>query len=194
MRRLILALIGLAASAIALYLALRSVDLAAIGDAIAAASSAPLLGAVLLVFVTMWLRSWRWQRLLPVAPPVRRILPVLLVGYLGNAVLPARLGEAIRSYLLARREGLSSAGVFGTAILERIVDLATLALMAFLATWAIDAPAWLTQLTGVAAALALSVVAVLVFVGMGPLLRLLHRVVGPVPGEVGNRLLGPLER
>lgn len=194
MRRLVLALVGLAASAVALYLAVRSVDLAATVGAIAAASLAPLLAAVVLLFVSMVLRSWRWQRLLPVAPPVRRILPVLLVGYLGNAVLPARLGEPIRSYLLARREGLSSAGVFGTSILERIVDLATLALMAFVATLAIGAPSWLTQLTGAAAGVAWAVLAVLVFVGMGPLLRLLHRLVGPAPDGAVGRLLGPLER
>jgi glycosyltransferase 2 family protein len=65
--------------------------------------------------------------------PVRRIVPVLLIGYLGNAVLPARLGEPIRAHLLARREGLSSALVFGTAVLERIIDLATLAIIAFAA-------------------------------------------------------------
>ena len=194
MRRLFLVAIGLAASAVALYLAVRSVDLDATLDTIAAARLAPLLAALVLLFFSMVLRSWRWQRLLPVSPPVRRILPVLLVGYLGNAVLPVRLGEPIRSYLLARREGLSSAGVFGTSILERIVDLATLALMAFLATLAIGAPMWLTQLTGAAGAVALAILVVLVFVGIGPLLRLLHRFVGPEPGGVIGRLLGPLER
>jgi glycosyltransferase 2 family protein len=193
-RRLILATVGLVASGVALYLVLRSVDLEATVQILVAASPLPLVAALVPLFGSMVLRSWRWQRLLPGPPSLLRILPVLLVGYLGNAVLPARLGEPIRAYLLARRESLSSAAVFGTVILERVLDLATLALMAFVATLLIAAPSWLTQLTAVAAALAISVVALLVFVGISPLVRLIHRLVGPEPGAIVGRLLGPLER
>lgn len=52
---------------------------------------------------------------------------MLLIGYLGNAILPARLGEAVRAALLARRERISATETLGSVILERIIDTVTLA-------------------------------------------------------------------
>lgn len=194
MRRLALTAVGFAASAGALYFVARSVDLGAVAQAIGGAQPGPLVPALALVAVGIGLRSWRWQRLLPGGAErvaVRRIVPVLLVGYLGNSVLPARLGEPIRAYLLARRERLSPAEVFGTAVLERIVDLATLAIMAFIAALALGAPAWVIQLVGIAALGGAAVVVVLAGIGLSPVVSRLHRLLGPRRGE---RVIGPLER
>ena len=51
----------------------------------------------------------RWQRLVAPIGHVRypAMLAYLLVGYLANNVLPARLGELVRSHYLGDREGLS---------------------------------------------------------------------------------------
>jgi glycosyltransferase 2 family protein len=49
---------------------------------------------------------------------------------------PARAGEVIRPYLLARREGLSATAAFATILVERILDLvAVLVLMAAFLIW-----------------------------------------------------------
>src|SRR6478672_7910053 len=144
MRRIALTIIGLLISLVAIYLVLRSVDVHQTVETLSRAQVIPVLAALPLIAAGIALRSLRWQRLLArdAFVPVLRIVPVLLIGYLGNAVLPARLGEPIRSYVLARREGLSSARVFGTALLERIVDLATLALIAFVVALTLPVPAW----------------------------------------------------
>jgi len=126
--------------------------------------------------------------------PVLRVIPVLLIGYLGNAVLPARLGEPIRAYLLARREGLSSFEILGTALLERIVDVASLALMAFIAAWSLAAPAWVIQLTGAAAIGASTIVVLLIFVGVEPPIRLARRVISAIGWGAAERFLAILER
>jgi hypothetical protein len=99
-----------------------------------------------------------------------------LIGYLANAVLPARLGEPIRAYLLARREGLHAFEVLGTALLERILDVAVLAMMAFLASLAVGAPSWVVQLTAVAAAGGFLIIGVLTLGGLWPMLRFVHRM------------------
>ena len=72
------------------------------------------------------LRAVRWQRLVA---PIRsiRLLPMLaylLVGYLANNILPARLGELVRSHYLGDREGISRASALGTVVVERVVDTA----------------------------------------------------------------------
>jgi uncharacterized protein (TIRG00374 family) len=59
-----------------------------------------------------------------------------VIGFAASAVLPARAGEVIRPYLLARREGLSATAAFATIIVERILDLvAVLLLMAAFLIW-----------------------------------------------------------
>ena len=44
------------------------------------------------------------------------------IGYLANNVLPARLGELVRSHALGEGEGISRTTVLGTVVVERIVD------------------------------------------------------------------------
>ena len=51
------------------------------------------------------------------------MLGYLLVGYVANNVLPARLGELVRSHYLGDREGISRASALGTVVVERVVDL-----------------------------------------------------------------------
>ena len=59
------------------------------------------------------------------------VLRTTVIGFGASAVLPARAGEVIRPYLLARQEGLSATAAFATIIVERILDLvAVLVLLA----------------------------------------------------------------
>jgi len=145
-----------------------------------------LLACLAVIATQVVLRSLRWRLLLPAPPsgghiPVTRIVPVLLVGYLGNAVLPARLGEPIRAYLIARREDLQAAEAFGSVVLERVVDTATLAVVAFVAALAVNAPSWISQATGLAAAAGIAVTAALVVIGPTPMVLLLRRIVAHLP-------------
>jgi uncharacterized protein (TIRG00374 family) len=50
----------------------------------------------------------------------------MLVGYLANNVLPARLGELVRSHYLGDREGISRSATLGTVVVERVVDTVVL--------------------------------------------------------------------
>lgn len=121
------ALVGIAISVVAGFLALRSVDPARVG-AVLAAAALPWLGVMLgCNLVDIALRGRRWQRLLaPVAPVrYRAMLGYLLIGYLANNLLPARLGELVRSHVLGDREGLSRTTVFGTIVIERAIDTTT---------------------------------------------------------------------
>jgi uncharacterized protein (TIRG00374 family) len=78
------------------------------------------------------IRALRWRGLL--APVARLALPTvgasLLVGYLANNVLPARLGELVRSHHLGDRTGVSRASILGTVVVERIVDTGVLVAIA----------------------------------------------------------------
>jgi uncharacterized protein (TIRG00374 family) len=57
----------------------------------------------------------------------------LLIGYLANNVLPARLGELVRCHYLGDREGISRATDLGTVVVERVVDVAVVVAIAAVA-------------------------------------------------------------
>ena len=83
--------------------------------------------ALLVVFVAVdiLLRAVRWRVLLaPIArgPVQATSSRSLLVGYLANNILPARLGEIVRSHDLGERTGLSRSTILGTIVVERVVD------------------------------------------------------------------------
>jgi uncharacterized protein (TIRG00374 family) len=190
-------LVGLLVSLAALWLVLHSVDLGACATVLSHADPVPLAACLAIIAVQVVLRSVRWRLLLPPPPSggrtgLMRIVPVLLVGYLGNAVLPARLGEPIRAYLVARREELDAVEAFGSVVLERVVDTATLAVMAFVAAVAVNAAGWIVQATGIAAFVASTFTGALVIVGPGRLVRLTRLAVAHLP--VADRLEPILRR
>jgi glycosyltransferase 2 family protein len=182
-RRIRLGAIGLVISAASILVLATNVDLAATMRILAAADPGWLVLTLLMVPTQILLRALRWRLLLPrrpdgERPAVMRVAPVLLVGYLGNLVLPARLGELVRTYLVARREELRVSAVLGSVLLERVLDLASLALVAFVAALAAGAPSWMVQGLGIVAAIGVGSLLVLVGLGLPRVVRLLARLTG----------------
>ncbi len=88
-----------------------------------------LAGAVALYFVAAAVRGERWQRLLEHngARPARADATALvLVGYMGNNVLPARAGDALRAVLMPPRARTDTRTVVGTLLAERLCDVVVL--------------------------------------------------------------------
>jgi uncharacterized protein (TIRG00374 family) len=98
-----------------------------------------LLPATAFTFASYFLRAVRWQLLLaPVKKcPIMSLYPVTIIGYMANNILPARLGELVRAFLLAEREGIPKGTSLASLVLDRILDgfsvlvivLATMALL-----------------------------------------------------------------
>ena len=176
-RRAIPVVMGIGISALALSIVVRSVDVAAVGAALGSANLAPIIAIMGVVAVQLAIRAVRWSVLIPVRPPIpaRRLVPPLLIGYLGNAVLPARLGEPMRAVIVSRRERVEMANALGSVLVERAVDVATLAPVAFVASLVVRAPAWIQQGLGVATAVGLCLLLLLVTIGVHPLITLVDR-------------------
>jgi hypothetical protein len=119
------AVVGFAISAVAIALVVGSVDVAATAEVLAGAQPGWLAVAAGFLIVDVLIRAVRWQRLLLPVVSVRfgHVLAYLLVGYLANNVLPARLGELVRAHYLGDREGISRATALGTIVVERVVDV-----------------------------------------------------------------------
>jgi uncharacterized protein (TIRG00374 family) len=129
------AVIGLVVSVLALAFIARQVDLARTFDILSRASLGWIGVMLLFQAADVVLRALRWQRLVEPIHHVR-FLPItgyLLIGYLANNVLPARLGELVRCHYLGDREGISRTTTLGTVVVERVVDTAVVVVIASLA-------------------------------------------------------------
>ncbi len=107
------------------WLALRGVDLAEVRRAIAEADWLVLLGISVPAYgLTIWARAVRWRHLTdPIKPmPLAALARAMAVGFMANNVFPARMGEVVRCWVLARETKVSAAAVFGTVVLERVLD------------------------------------------------------------------------
>ena len=106
---------------------LRNADMAAVWAETRRARPALLAAALIVTLVTYALRSLRWQYLLAPLGHTRfaTAFRTTVIGFAATFLLPARAGEVIRPYLLARREGLPATAAFATIILERLLDLVT---------------------------------------------------------------------
>ena len=127
--------LGGAVSVGLLLLLLYQVDLSDLKDSLKDANYFLLAPSIAVYFVAVLFRAIRWQFLL--APlgviPVRRLYPVVIIGYMANNLLPVRLGELVRSYHLAHRENLKTSSALATIAVERVYDGITLLAFAVLA-------------------------------------------------------------
>ena len=120
-----------------LWLALRNVDFGALGATLRTANYWYLLPLGAVALGSHALRAWRWQMLLDALPETsesatprvgfRTAFYSVMIGYMVNYAAP-RLGEVARTANLAAQTKLPFSGVLGTVVVERIVDVLTLAL------------------------------------------------------------------
>ena len=114
-----------------LAFAFRHTDFAGVWAETRRADGGLLALAVVVTGLTYAMRAWRWQSLLAPIGPTRFVnaFTTTVIGFAASALLPARAGEVLRPYLLARRERLNPASAFATIVLERLLDLATVLLL-----------------------------------------------------------------
>ncbi len=179
-------------SAVLLWLALRGQDLSKTMSVLRTAEYRYVFPALVLYFSGVWVRSVRWRWLLsPMGRyRARSLFPVVVIGYMANDVLPARMGEVVRVYVLSQRERLPKASALGTVVVERLLDAITMLLLLAVA-------ALLVPLSGAVERVAL-VAALALGVGLVPLLMLVlapdltYRHVAPwlarLPTRLTNRL------
>ena len=120
--------LGVAFSAVFLYLALQGLDLAVVWYHMRTARYGWLLPGVAIYFFGVWARTWRWHYMLRAIKsiPLVRLFPVVCIGYMGNNIFPARIGELLRAYVLRQTEDVPISSSLATILVERIFDGVTM--------------------------------------------------------------------
>lgn len=162
--------IGVLISALFLYIALRDIAFHQFLFALRRADVMPVVGAFFLMLVIYLLRTARWQAIIRSSTEIslRHTFNILMIGFFGNNVLPARAGEFIRAILLRRQIQVTKSFALGTIVVERVTDVAALVGLLLLALYRIP-PQNLPAVTTEVRAVALGVLALFV-AGMAVLL------------------------
>lgn len=154
--------IGLAVSVLALAIALWGVKPARFMEVVSSANYVLMIPAGALVLLGLGARARSWHILLGGSVPYRRAFDALNEGYLLNSVLPLRLGEVGRAFLVSRGSTVDIGRAIATVVLERLIDaVVSLACLALSLPFVIGVP-WARDIaSGVAVILALALVGVL---------------------------------
>ncbi len=181
-------LIGLAITAVTLWFALRGVSFATLARDIARANLAVLLiPSIPAYLATIYVRALRWRHLTLAVARIERgaVFRATSVGFMVNNVFPLRIGEVVRAWYLGRESGVSSAAIFGTVIVERLIDAAVVLSLAALVLGSRGAAATGLDLRAVLPPLAALVAVPVVFI-------VALRVAPEQTVALGTRISGPV--
>ncbi len=140
--------VGAGFSAFFLAIALRGLHLGDLWRILQTAHYRWIVPGVLVYFLAVWARVWRWHYLLRRIKhiPLRAMWPAVVIGYMGNNVYPFRAGEVIRAYVLKRKEGVSVSASLATVLVERIFDGLVMLIFVLAALPTVPTlPLWLKQ-------------------------------------------------
>ncbi|MEI8132378.1 MAG: lysylphosphatidylglycerol synthase transmembrane domain-containing protein [Leptolinea sp.] len=115
---------GLVISILFLYLALRGLNFGQVWQSLQTANYWWLIPGVLVYFMGVWVRAWRWHYLLRPLKSIstRKMFPIVTIGYMGNNIYPARAGEVLRAVVLNKHEGIPISASLATVFIERVFD------------------------------------------------------------------------
>lgn len=174
--------LALPLAAVLLYFTLRDLDWVAFWDTIRHGHYELLVLTIPIVSISYFFRALRWSVLVrsEAQVSVPSVFWANMVGYMGNAYLPARAGELMRAALLGRQKGLGTSFVLATAISERILDAVALVLIGSVALLLGGLPS--AALVSAVSLMAVVAALALAFVLLAPFQEtLLLRIIGRLP-------------
>jgi glycosyltransferase 2 family protein len=179
--------LGVAVSAVLLWVAVRGVSLDEVLQQLRQVQVVWLIPVLVSILVRFWLTAVRWQLLLRPTKRIgiHRLFAITMIGFMANNVLPARLGEFVRAYALGRSEALPASLPFATIVIERIFDGFTLLVFLVGGLSFLRPTRTLLWAAGLACGLYVVVLASLLAIRTGHGLGLLTAVLERLPERVG---------
>lgn len=125
MKRNIKLLISIFISVFFLYLALRNVDFTKIWEIIKNVNYYYIIILTIVMFISHGIRAVRWKYLIKPLKEVKvwTLFKIIMIAFMSNNILPFRMAEFVRAYVLGQKENISKTSSFATIVLERFFDL-----------------------------------------------------------------------
>lgn len=186
---------GILISLIFLYLALTNVDFQVVTSSFAGLDWNYLVLCVVCQFASLFCRAYLWKNILSFEKDVRyrHSFEALLIGYMGNNVLPFRMGEAMRAYAMGRKEQISRTLAFASVILERLIDLFVLLLFFVCLVFLMTLAKWVVW-SGILVSLFLLLTVLILYMLASNFLELPSKLYRTLIRFVPGRWVGTIER
>jgi uncharacterized protein (TIRG00374 family) len=192
--------IGIGISLFFLFLLFRKIDFYKLLAAFREMDCRYLLPAVFFTFVSYFFRAVRWKYLLlPLKKTqLKNLFPATIIGYMANNLLPARLGEFVRAYVLGEKEGLGTSSVFATLVVDRLFDGFTVLLILLFTFFTVKLPPGMGKVQDglvvggyVTLVIYITVVIFLVTLKRRTLqtINLIARLLKPFPAKVSEKII-----
>jgi glycosyltransferase 2 family protein len=128
----IITVAGFVISILLLYLSLKDIRFREIWVTLANADWHLVFIPLFFIMIAVTLCAFRWSRVAGGGSRFRETFVALLIGLFINNVLPARIGEVARAYVLSKKRGFSFTYAISTVLVDRFFDLAGLLLITFI--------------------------------------------------------------
>jgi uncharacterized protein (TIRG00374 family) len=133
---------GIILSAILVILLLSGTDLHSVAEALKEADYRYCVPMIVIVLISILIRAYRWKFIMESLhrASMANLFSATMIGFMANFVLPARIGEVIRAYLIGKKEGVSKSASFATIVVERLFDIFTMLLILIVVLFAMTRP------------------------------------------------------
>jgi uncharacterized protein (TIRG00374 family) len=131
-KRNFITILGFALSIVLLCFALKGVEFHEIWTTLKRTKPALALTPLFFIACAICLSSYKWSRIAGARVRFRETFVAMLIGMFANNVLPARLGELARAYVLSHKKNLSFTYSLASVALDRFFDLTGLLLLTLL--------------------------------------------------------------
>ena len=123
-RTLVNVALSVVLAAVFMYLAARNVSFADLSASFRHFDARWLVLGAAISFLLQIFRAWRWQLLLlPLEHiPLGRLWVIASIAYMAINLLPVRIGEFVRPWLLSRRSNVTFSNVVGNLLVEKTMD------------------------------------------------------------------------
>ena len=120
-------IVGVIISIICLYFAFRGINIKESIEIVKNIDVVYFLISLVLSVLIIALRGLRWECFIPLKKPIKKrtIVMATYIGYMGNNILPAKLGEVARAYILGVKEDVSKSALIASVVTERLFDVIT---------------------------------------------------------------------
>ena len=186
--------VGIILSSVFIYFSVRGLEADKILEALKNVKYSYLIIAIFLVFSLSALRSLRWGIILSPIEKIRQrsLFPIFSIGFMAVVLIPLRMGELVRAYLLRTNNQVPFSTALSTIFVERVLDVLTILCILLMVVFNTSVPGWLLK-SGYTAVILFSLMILLIcflYFRTENTLTLIRPVLGKFP----HRFRGKIER
>jgi uncharacterized protein (TIRG00374 family) len=183
-------IIGCIISGFFMFLAVRGINFSEVLRSFRSANYLYAIPVLLIVLLVLFFRSYRWGIILEprIKYPQWPLFIITAIGFMTISILPARLGEFTRPFLVKQKSGIRISSTMATIVVERVFDLLTLVVVLGVVILTIPLPPEIFKAGLIILIIVLAVfMLLLLLVGKKELsLKILNIIFNKLPKRVGD--------